>query len=78
VRTICSTTPKRRRIYAIGAEGFLNILQQTDADHYTNAGKLPTAAGTRTGLWYPNRDQLYVAAPPVGRKDARLLVFEAQ
>jgi DNA-binding beta-propeller fold protein YncE len=61
---------ERRRVYAIGSEGFLNIFQQADADHYTTTGRVPTAAGTRTGVWYPNRDQLYVAVPPIGGKGA--------
>lgn len=68
---------ERRRVYVLGAEGFLTVFQQTDADHYVAAGRFPTAAGARTGLWYPNRDQLYVATPAAGNKGARLLVFEA-
>jgi DNA-binding beta-propeller fold protein YncE len=68
----------RKRIYVAGGEGFLGVVQQVDADHYTDMGKYATALGTRTGVWYEKRDRLYVAAPPSGNLGARLLVFEAQ
>jgi DNA-binding beta-propeller fold protein YncE len=68
----------RKRIYVAGGEGFLSVVQQVDADHYTDMGKYATALGTRTGVWYEKRDRLYVAAPPSGNLGARLLVFEAQ
>ncbi len=68
----------RKRIYVAGGEGYLSVVQQVDADHYTDMGKFPTALGTRTGVWYMKRDRLYLAAPPSGVLGARLLVFEAQ
>jgi DNA-binding beta-propeller fold protein YncE len=68
----------RKRVYVAGGEGFLSVVQQVDADHYTDMGKFPTALGTRTGVWYAKRDRLYIAAPPSGVLGARLLVFEAQ
>src|SRR6267154_2364623 len=68
----------RKRVYVAGGEGFLSVVQQVDADHYTDMGKFPTALGTRTGVWYAKRDRLYIAAPPSGILGARLLVFEAQ
>lgn len=68
----------RKRIYVAGGEGFLSVVQQVDADHYTDMGKFATALGTRTGVWYAKRDRLYIAAPPSGILGARLLVFEAQ
>ena len=68
---------ERRRVYVAGSEGFLSVFQQTSADHYTEMGKYPTAIGARTGVWYANRDQLYLFAPS-GTLGARLLVFEAQ
>ena len=68
----------RKRIYVAGGEGYLSVVQQVDADHYTDMGKFPTALGTRTGVWYAKRDRLYLAAPASGVLGARLLVFEAQ
>ena len=68
----------RKRIYVAGGEGFLSVVQQVDADHFTDMGKFATALGTRTGVWYEKRDRLYVGAPASGVLGARLLVFEAQ
>ena len=68
----------RKRIYVAGGEGFLSVVQQVDADHYTDMGKFATALGARTGVWYEKRDRLYIAAPPSGVLGSRLLVFEAQ
>jgi hypothetical protein len=56
----------RKRIYVAGGEGFLSVVQQVDADPYSDMGKFPTALGTRTGVWYEKRDRLYIAAPPSG------------
>jgi DNA-binding beta-propeller fold protein YncE len=68
----------RKRIYVAGGEGYISVFQQTDADHYKDMGKIASALGARTGVWYVARDRLYVAAPPAGGLGARLLVFEAQ
>ena len=68
----------RKRIYVLGGEGFVSVIQQMDADHYKDMGKFASSIGTRTGTWYEKRDRLYVAAPPAGMLGARLLVFEAQ
>jgi DNA-binding beta-propeller fold protein YncE len=40
-----------------GGEGYLSVVQQVDADHYTDMGKFQTALGTRTGVWYAKRDR---------------------
>ena len=61
-----------------GGVRFLSVVQQVDADHYTDMWKFPTALGTRTGVWYEKRDRLYIAAPPSGTLGARLFVFEVQ
>ena len=44
----------RKRIYVPGGEGFISVIQQTDADHYQPLAKLSTTIGARTGLWYEN------------------------
>jgi DNA-binding beta-propeller fold protein YncE len=54
---------KRRRLYAICGDGSIDIIEQTDADHYKRSAKIPTASGARTGLFLPDRDDLIVAVP---------------
>ena len=65
-----------KRVYVIGGEGFITVLDQQDADHYTTAQKVPTAAGARTGLFVPELNRLFVAVPHRGSQRAEIRVFE--
>ena len=69
---------ERKRVYVLGGEGYVGVLQQVDPNHYVSMGKFASSLGARTGTWYVKRDRLYVAAPPAAGLGARLLVFEAQ
>lgn len=68
----------RKRIYVPGGEGFISVFQQNDPDHYQSIGKIPSAVGARTGLWYEKRDRLYLAVPGRANQGAALWVYEAQ
>lgn len=68
----------RRRVYVIGGEGFVDVFDQRDPDHYARAAHLATAPGARTGLWVPELNRLYVAARDQGGKPASILVLEAR
>jgi len=68
----------RRRIYVIGGQGFIDVLQQEDADHYKQVAQFPTPAGTRTGLFVPDWGKLFAAVPHRGEQGAEILVFEAK
>src|SRR5260370_24759500 len=65
----------RKRIYVPGGEGFITVIQQTDADHYQALAKIPTTIGARTGLWYENRDRFYLAVPASSKEGAALWVY---
>jgi hypothetical protein len=65
----------RKRIYIPGGEGFLSVIQQTDADHYQPVAKIPTTIGARTGLWYEKRDRFYLAVPASSKEGAALWVY---
>jgi DNA-binding beta-propeller fold protein YncE len=54
---------KRRRIYASCGAGSLEIVAQTDADHYAPVSRLPTAEGARTCVFVPEADLLFLAVP---------------
>ena len=60
----------RKRIYAIGAEGFISVIQQQDRDHYAAIGNVPTAVGVRTGIFF--EDDLYVGVPAAGLEPAQI------
>jgi DNA-binding beta-propeller fold protein YncE len=68
----------RKRIYAPGGEGFVSVIQQTDADHYQALAKVPTTVGARTGLWYEKRDRLYLGVPASSKQGAALWVYAPQ
>lgn len=66
-----------RRIYTTGGEGFLDVTQQIDADHYRQVARIPTGPVARTSLFVPEWKQLFVAVPRDKDRGAELLVFEA-
>lgn len=69
--------PVRKRIYVPGAEGYIAVYQQKDADHYELTAKVPSAPGAKTCLLVPELNRLYVAVSPgEGKFGARVLTFE--
>ena len=63
---------KRHRIFAICGEGYIDIVDQADADHYKRTTKIPTAPGARTGLFVSSSDDLFVALPRRGAQTAEI------
>jgi DNA-binding beta-propeller fold protein YncE len=68
----------RKRIYAIGAQGFISVFQQNDPNHYTLVDNVPSRIGARTGLFYSRRDRLYVGVPAQGNEPAQVWTYEAE
>ena len=69
--------PSTKRIYTSGGEGFVDVTQQKDADHYERVARIPTGPNARTSLFVPEWRRLYVAVPSDKDRSAELLVFEA-
>jgi DNA-binding beta-propeller fold protein YncE len=69
---------KRHRLYAICGEGYIDIVEQTDADHYKRVMKVPTASGARTGLFAPEREELFVAVPHRGAQTAEIRRYQVK
>jgi hypothetical protein len=69
---------ENRRIYASCGEGFINILEQQDTDHYKAAGKIPTARGARTSLLVPALKRFYLAVPRREDQGAEIRVYEVR
>jgi DNA-binding beta-propeller fold protein YncE len=65
----------RKRIYFAGTE-FLDIFQRGDADHYPQAGHIPTAFRAKTGILAPELNQYYLAVPHHEKHDAELRVYK--
>ena len=67
---------KRHRIYAICGAGKIDIIEQTDANTYKAVAKIDTANGARTGLFIPERDNLFVAVPHRGSQAAEIRCYQ--
>ena len=64
----------RTHLYVVCGEGAVDVFQRSGAA-YRPAGRVPTRAGARTGLYSQRRDRLYVAARAQGGQPAAILVL---
>src|SRR6266404_389521 len=64
---------ERKRIYALGGEGFISAIQQNDPDHYALIANVPTTVGVRTGTFYGA--SLYVGVPAGGLEPAQVWFY---
>jgi DNA-binding beta-propeller fold protein YncE len=71
-----SFDPVSRRIYTTGGEGFVDVTQQIDADHYERIAHVPTGPVARTSAFVAKWRKLYVAVPRDKERGAELLVFQ--
>ena len=69
---------KRHRIYAICGAGKIDIIEQTDPNTYKALTKVDTANGTRTGLFVPERDTLFVAVPHRGSQQSEIRCYRVE
>jgi DNA-binding beta-propeller fold protein YncE len=70
--------PTSQRVYVAAGEGFVNIYNEVDPDHYKEIGKIPTGPLGKTGLLVPALKEYFVAVPPHGSTCAEVLVFAVQ
>jgi DNA-binding beta-propeller fold protein YncE len=68
----------RKRVYVIGAEGFISVFQQNDPDHYELVANVPSGIGIRTGYFFTRRDRFYVGVPAKGSEPAQVWTYEAE
>jgi DNA-binding beta-propeller fold protein YncE len=68
----------RKRIYVIGAEGFISVFHENDPDHYELIANVPSGIGIRTGYYFTRRDRFYVAVPAKGSEPAQVWTYEAE
>jgi hypothetical protein len=71
-----SFDPIMRRIYTTGGEGFVDVTQQIDADHYERIAHIATGPIARTSVFVPEWRKLYVAVPRDKERGAELRVFQ--
>jgi DNA-binding beta-propeller fold protein YncE len=66
----------KKHIYVSCGEGFINIFQQQDANHYSALTDVPTAQGARTSLFVPELHSFYVPVPHIGNQESKILVYQ--
>jgi DNA-binding beta-propeller fold protein YncE len=68
----------KSRVYVIGGEGFVDVFEQKDPDHYDRIARHATKAGARTGLFVPDWGKLFVAVPHRGAQLSEVLIYETK
>lgn len=66
---------KRHLIYVSCGAGFIDVVRQQDADHYSRIEQIPTAKGAATSLYVAELDRLYLAVPAQATTPAELRIF---
>jgi hypothetical protein len=66
----------RRRVYVIGGEGFIDVVQR-EGDMLHRVARVATRNGARTGTWVAEQSRLYLAVPSRRGQSAEVRVFAA-
>lgn len=67
--------PVNRRIFVCGGDGHLLVVEQDDADHYRALPLVATPPASKTGIYVPSLNRLYLAASPGDTKSMGQLVW---
>jgi DNA-binding beta-propeller fold protein YncE len=70
--------PATKRIYVACGEGFVNVYEEADPNHYQSIGKIATGPLGKTGLLVPELHRYFVAVPPHGNDPAVVLAYAVQ
>jgi hypothetical protein len=68
----------KKRIYVSCGEGFVNIFQQQDANHYQAIANFRTAPGARTSLFVPELRSFYIAVPNIENQESKILIYQVE
>ena len=67
-----------KEIYVSCGSGYIDVINQIDANHYTANGKIKTNSGARTSLFIPLLHQLIIAAPARIGSNAQLTIYKTK
>lgn len=67
---------KRARIYVSCGEGFVAVIRQDNADHYSLMENMATAKGAETSLFSPDLNLYIVAVPQSGGQKASIQIYQ--
>ena len=66
--------PKRARMYVSCGEGLLDVLERQDGN-YQRVARIPTSPGSRTALFSPEQDRLFLAVRATPVEPAAVWIF---
>lgn len=69
---------KRKRLYVSCGEGFVDVIEQRDADTYQLRERIATRSGARTSFFSAELDALYLAVSQRAKQEAEIRVFQPQ
>src|SRR6266542_128299 len=69
---------KLKRLYISCGEGFVDVIDQRDANSYQLRERIPTRAGARTSFFSAEMNELFLAVPQRGNQDAEIRVFQEE
>ena len=69
---------KLKRIYISCGEGFVDVIDQRDANTYERRERIATRAGARTSFFSSDLNEFYLAVPIQGKQEAEVRVFKPQ
>jgi hypothetical protein len=67
----------RHRVYVLTSEGYMEVFEQKDADHYDRIARYPTPSGSQTGLFVPEWEKLFVAVRAESGQSAEVRMYQA-
>lgn len=67
---------KLHRLYLTALDGYVQVIQQIDADHYKSIARFFTGHHAGTSQFVPNLNLLCVAVPPVEGQAAEIWLFQ--
>jgi len=67
---------KLHRLYLTALDGYVQVIQQIDPDHYKTAARFFTGHHAGTSQWVPSLNLLCVAVPPVEGQTAAIWLFQ--
>ena len=65
------------QVYVLTSQGFLEVFQQKDSDHYDRIARYPTPPGTQTGIFVPEWGKVFAAVRKQGEQSAEIRVYQA-
>ena len=69
---------KLKRLYISCGEGFVDVIDQRDANSYQSRDRIATRPGARTSFFSAELNEFYLAVPQRGNQDAEIRVFRPQ